>query len=231
MAILALPFPRNFLYETFLLLHHCLSVLLLYSLWQYFATEDLNRTYLQVAIGLYGTLAAVRTVRLVWRTASRRSGMSRARIERCDDAVVMTVDLARPLDCRNLAGRYVYISTLGVSIFSIFQQHPFSIAWWSRSGKEAKSISLLIKPQRGYTGWLTYGPLEKSHPVVIDGPYGRHIDTTQYRSVILFATGIGIAGQLSIVKETVERFSSRRTSTTRVVLVWAIDQEGRFLGA
>jgi NAD(P)H-flavin reductase len=52
----------------------------------------------------------------------------------------------------------------------------------------------------------------------IEGPYGSHTALDQYGTVLLFATGIGIAGQLSYMKEQLQLYREWQTKTRRHVL-------------
>jgi predicted ferric reductase len=81
------------------------------------------------------------------------------------------------------------------------QSHPFSIAWWSEDEKDkVESVLLLVKTQHGINRRLaTINPGEL-FIVVLEGPYGQPMDTSKYGTLVLFATGIGIVTQLSVLK-------------------------------
>jgi predicted ferric reductase len=63
--------------------------------------------------------------------------------------------------------------------------------------------------------------------VAIDGPYGKSIDTSQYGTLILLATGIGIAAQLPLIKQALAEYKAGRTSVRRICVVWQMEQECR----
>jgi hypothetical protein len=44
---------------------------------------------------------------------------------------------------------------------------------------------------------------------------------------LLFATGIGIAGQLPYVKQLLENFHNYDVKARRIALFWQVDSEGR----
>ena len=58
---------------------------------------------------------------------------------------------------------------------------------------------------------------------VVDGPYGREIPLRTYGTVLLFASGIGIAGLLLYANQTLEEYNAQRTSCRRIFLFWEID--------
>lgn len=233
MALIALPLPRNLFYETFLLLHHLLAVPLLYGLWQCFEHQRINRLYLLIAISCYGSLAVVRCIRLARRTFARGRGWARARIDRRGDILIATIALARPFRTdAGLAGRFIYLTAPGVSALSFLQRHPFSIAWWAQQADgDIYSVSLLLKVRNGFTQELAQycssTSTSQALTCAIDGLYGQHLDTSPYRAVVMFASGIGVAGQLALVKESIIQYYARRSCLQRIVLVWKVDREGK----
>lgn len=223
MVFLGLPF----FYETLLLLHHCLYVVLLYSLWQFLGPK--NRIYLTVAIIVYGVLTGIRTMRLVWRTYSWSRGWSRARIHQCNDALIVTIFLPRPIVIKEgLAGRYLYITIPELSNLSLFQRHPFSICWWSEASDGlAGSVSLLVLPRHGFTRRLVqYAGADSSLKLLVDGPYGRHVDTSAFRTIIAIATGTGIAAILPIIKQAMQEHYRQDGRVKRMLLIWQPGQKG-----
>ena len=233
MALIALPLPRNLFYETFLLLHHLLAVPLLYGLWQCFEHQRTNRMYLLIAITCYGCLAVLRCVRLARRTFARSRGWTRARVDRRDDVLIVTIALARPFHAdTGLAGRFIHLTAPGVSALAFLQRHPFSIAWWAQQADgNIYSMSLLLKIRSGFTQELAQycssNPASHTLTCAIDGLYGQHLDTSPYRALVMFASGIGVAGQLALVKESIIQYYARRSCLRRIVLVWKVDREGK----
>lgn len=242
MACFRLPWPKHYVYESLLFTHHCLSVVLLYSLWHYFLNEPRNKLFLMIAIGVYGALALIRFCRLVWRSYFWRRGCSRALVRRCGgegEGLVVTITLTRSLLCKEaLAGRYIYISAvLPGAVFSPFQRHPYMVAWWHdgegdtagdvASGQDT-TLSLLIQSQRGFSRKLAqHADTGRSLLVAIDGPYGFHVATHPYRSIVLFATDIGIAAQMSIMRQAIEQYHERNGAVTRILLAWEVQRRGK----
>lgn len=60
---------------------------------------------------------------------------------------------------------------------------------------------------------------------LIEGPYGRELDLSQYGTVFLIATGIGIAAQLPYLKQLVDDLRTWDSKTRRVALFWEIEAE------
>jgi predicted ferric reductase len=195
-------------------------VLLLYSLWRYFTHLKTNQVYLIIAISGYGTLALARLVRLLWRSYLYGKGVCTAQVSNCEGALMVTIEL-----------KYVFITASGLSALSRLQRHPFSIAWWSENlPGHTNELSLLIQPRRGFTRQLLQHSLSHEDlKVWVDGPYGRHLTTDRFRTVILFASGMGIASHLSLIKEIIAQYYARCTSVTRLVLVWQVQHEGIYI--
>jgi len=109
------------------------------------------------------------------------------------------------------------------------QSHPFFVAWWYRDAK-GDVIVLIVEKRKGFTRDLF---LHASNDIdqrsgmraIVEGPYGKQLDLESYDTVLLFATGMGIAGQLSYVTQLLERYHSRRVTGQRIALFWELDSE------
>ncbi|KAI9766705.1 MAG: hypothetical protein M1840_006349 [Geoglossum simile] len=97
------------------------------------------------------------------------------------------------------------------------------ISGWNHDG-DGLTVDLLITPRRGFTGKLTH---RRNYPVsaIIDGPYGGH-DFSQYGTVMMFATGIGVANHLSYIKELVQGYNRCEVKTRHIILVWRPEKDG-----
>jgi NAD(P)H-flavin reductase len=62
---------------------------------------------------------------------------------------------------------------------------------------------------------------------IVKGPYGKEIHLDEYGTVLLFVTGISIAGQLPYVKQLLKNFHNYDVKARRIVLFWQVDSEGR----
>jgi NAD(P)H-flavin reductase len=60
---------------------------------------------------------------------------------------------------------------------------------------------------------------------IVEGPYSKEIHLDKYGTVLLFATGIGIAGQLPYMRELLENFYNYNAKARRIALFWQVDSE------
>jgi NAD(P)H-flavin reductase len=63
----------------------------------------------------------------------------------------------------------------------------------------------------------------------VEGPYGKELNLESYGTVLLFATGIGIAGQLPYVAQLLEGYHNCEVKTRRIALFWELDSERKRL--
>jgi NAD(P)H-flavin reductase len=62
---------------------------------------------------------------------------------------------------------------------------------------------------------------------IVEGLYGKELDLESYDTVLLFATGIGIAGQLPYVTQLLEQYQSGGVTNQRIALFWELDSESK----
>lgn len=86
-------------------------------------------------------------------------------------------------------------------------------------------LSLLIKPQAGFTHKLRRHIGATNLMTLIDGPYGRSESYSKYGNVVMFATGIGIAAQLPHIKELLRQCKNCQACTKTIHVVWQLDKE------
>lgn len=127
------------------------------------------------------------------------------------------------------AGQYVYLCVPGVSRTSFLQLHPFYVAWWYREGEFDYTV-FIIEKYTGFTKFLVECSSRdrRAHEhltALIEGPYGKELELDLYGTVLLFATGIGIAGQLSYVSQLLQDYRSCETKTKRIALFWQVRPE------
>jgi NAD(P)H-flavin reductase len=118
----------------------------------------------------------------------------------------------------------------GVSFTSFAQLHPFCVAWWyNKDGSDY--IVVIVEKRHGFTKHLcSYRSIELSSSVemaaLIEGPYGRELDLKSYGTVLLFATGIGVAAQLSYISKLLDRSQKDQSRTKKIELYWQVEREG-----
>lgn len=229
LALLALPFPRKYLYEGFLKSHYVLSCLAAYSLWRHTGgSKGLNRdrVFLLVSAGLLVCLNLLRFVSILYRNISRNRPWTTAKVKQFSGAAEVAITIPRGWKVE--PGQWVLLLTPAIGFLSFSQRHPYSIAWWSEDESgDAETVSLLVKAQHGLSRDLAATSPEESFIVALEGPYGQSVDTSRYGTLVLFATGIGIAAQLSVVKRAYGDYQLRTNILRRISIIWQMDSEGK----
>ena len=62
----------------------------------------------------------------------------------------------------------------------------------------------------------------------IEGPYGQDVELAVYETVLLFATGTGIAGVLPFIRQLLAGYHNRDAKVRKLVLFWEIKSDRRF---
>jgi predicted ferric reductase len=168
--------------------------------------------------------------------------LSTAEVIKHEGAVELVITPARPW--KVLPGQYVFISAPAVRIRSFadpftmvrsfIESHPFTVIWWEEGmdGK-AEQLSILVKAESGFTKALA----ETTHHqlrLCIDGPYGVSKNFDKYssihNSILVIATGIGIAAHIPYVKHLINsfpniEFNKNQEPRRRIYIVWEVDEE------
>ena len=115
---------------------------------------------------------------------------SRASVEYIADAIIIEVKPARPWEYK--AGQFIYLRLLELSYIAFMQAYLFFISWW-----DSKILVLLIELRRGFIESLRrYIKEERTKKTdliaIIKGPYSKELNFTEYKTVLLFATGVRI---------------------------------------
>ncbi|GAB1319498.1 hypothetical protein MFIFM68171_09708 [Madurella fahalii] len=245
MIIFLLILPSGILrprmYEIFLNVHFVLSLAVLIFLYLHTPTDLLipPAVYFFVAICLLIAAGCVRSGQVIYRNIRYRKPLSRASVRTItfkrstggdiplSDAVHLHVRLSR--GWKHRAGQYVYLCMPGVSRTSFAQLHPFYVAWWYRDGDDDYAV-FIIQRRRGFTdrvfAWRR-NDYDKATDLatVLEGPYGKELSLDSYGTVLLFATGIGIAGQLPYVAQLLSGHHNYEVKTRRIALFWQVDSE------
>lgn len=222
MAVFGLPITQGLARPLFHLTHKAMAAALLASLWWTSTSKGPNRALVYVAIGLFVLTAILPLLRTILRSYSVSKGWTKARARKESGVLVLTIALRRPLKIR--AGQYLYVRIPSASP-SILRSHCLAIAWWEGSNRSTSSLSLLVE-SRGSLGQQLeqYVSASNGFSLLVDGPYGGHLDNSRFETLVLFATDMGIAAQLSQLKE---RFiQGDQNKTRRIVLVWEVGIEG-----
>lgn len=142
---------------------------------------------------------------------------------RVDPERVLQIDITIPRPWRVRAGQYLFLSIPKLGLFNGVRGHPFVIAWWDRDIR-GLTISLLVKSRTGFTRELDRN-VNKTLRAFVDGPFGIRHDFGNYGTVIMVATGIGIAGHMPYLKELISGYNSCEVRTRRILLIWQIQEE------
>ena len=236
---------RHAAYETFKYLHIVAACVTILGVYMHLKVHALYQVvYLELVIAIWVLERATRLGLLFYRNFSRK-GLTTITVDslgEAGDACRVTIDLPRPLDPKPGSHVYVYLPSI-----SLFQSHPFSIAWSEKhrlgSDLEEKlpsshfdldnpprfstSISLVIHKRTGMTATLN----EKAHAArdgrlilkgAVEGPYGGLESLHSYGSVLMFAGGIGITHQISHIRDLVSGFNAGTIATRKIILVWIV---------
>ena len=98
------------------------------------------------------------------------------------------------------------------------------VSWWEND-EDNHYVALLVQVRSGFTKDLLFHAAANQPKLLalIEGSYGREIPLREYGTALLFATGIGIAGQLPYVKYILEEHRQGRAKTQKVVLLWELE--------
>ncbi len=187
-----------------------------------------SRIYIVIAGGIFAFSTIIRYSRLLLRNVVWKQPYANTKVIQASDAIRIQVTVPRPWRVR--AGEYVYIWMPGASFWSPFQSHPFMISWWDNNvDGRSTTIYLLVKPAAGFSQKLVRhagnGPMKSW----VEGPYGQIKDIGDYGSIVMFASGIGIAAQVPYIKEIVRGYRESRVRTKSVLLVWQLNKESKFV--
>ncbi|RXG41791.1 hypothetical protein VDGE_30543 [Verticillium dahliae] len=232
---------RRRAYETFVAIHFALAVcagVFVYLHNPSSSVSESPKRYVVAAAGCLGLTWVIRLTLMVYRNARLGSPSSRVAVRTItfeleetsiplEDAVHIHIRLSRPWNVR--AGQYVYLTIPGASRTAFFQSHPFYIAWWYRVNDDDYIVLIALR-HRGFTEHVFSIKDNKLNNnfrsrALIDGPYGKEMNLDSYDNVLLFATGIGIAGQLSHVAQLLRSYYDCGVKTKRVTLFWQVDAE------
>jgi NAD(P)H-flavin reductase len=88
---------------------------------------------------------------------------------------------------------------------------------------ESDCIELRIQPRDGFTQRLLERSrtlaLNKTKTAFIKGPYGLPYEFSEFGTVVMFASSIGIAGYLSYIKEILRHHQQLDTKTRDILLI------------
>jgi predicted ferric reductase len=194
------------------------------ALWRHIAPgKTAARRYLGIGACVWIFFTVLQWIFRIFRNFAWHRPRTRAELSQVNGALLVSVTVPRPW--RVKAGQYVYLSVPRAGFWSIFQRHPFMISSWNE-GTDGLTVELLVKPRRGFTHKLIRCTEYFAVSAFIDGPFGVGHDFSEYGTVLMFATGIGVAGHLPYINELVQGYIHCEVKTRHIALVWLIDKDG-----
>lgn len=196
-----------------------MAVLSAYSIWRHLAKTPLSvKIYIYVFSGLFASTFTLQCFSIAYRNRTLGRHGTRAEITRSGTAISIVLTLSHPL--RVQAGQYIYLWLPGVSPLSFLQTHPFTVVSWSP--EEQKELVLLVEPRNGLTKSLSTATASP-HRALFSGPHGKSMPVGNYETVLMLASGSGIAAQLPYLKQLMH---GHEASPRRVHLVWQVERIG-----
>ncbi|KAL4889156.1 hypothetical protein BDV59DRAFT_210473 [Aspergillus ambiguus] len=236
LAIISIPWLRLLSYEIFLRTHQALAGLVVYGTWRHLPAGNRHtKLYLLVAFGIFGLTLLLQLVTFLYRNGlfagrgSPRALVSFTVRETKNENPVATAAHIRVLLPRAIkveAGQYINLWVPSVSLWSWAQTHPFTVITWSKGVQD--TMELLVQPRRGFSadllrsangatdGWVSFLAL-------FTGPHGMSIDASHYESVLVVASGFGIAAAIPYLKKLIHECKTCTSQVRRLHLVWQVE--------
>lgn len=228
MSSFAIPTGRY--YEVFAVIHRFSPAVIISTVWIHAGARRLNTTptiCLLIAACILTLTWCFWLVRVIYRNFRIGSKLPRATMQR--DGKIMIVSVTVPRSWNFKAGQHVKLCIPGLSWCSFLQWHPFALSSYELINGNMV-IRLMIRERKGFTALLANrANPDREMVALIDGPYGKQIQLRSYSTVLLFASGIGIAGLLLYAQQTLEEYYAQRTSCRRILLFWEVDDSTAYL--
>jgi predicted ferric reductase len=238
---------RQRAYEIFHKLHLILATILIVAIYLHSKSKELwtpPTVYLLAAIFLQILMGVLRSGEVLYRNVKYGKLLSRAIVRPITfkrssdtdipvtDAVHVHVQLSR--SWRPRGGQYAYLCIPGVSYSSFVQWHAFYVSWWYRDAEGNDVVVFIVQKQRGFSRNLflhANSDLSQNYGMraLVKGPYGKELDLKSYGTFLLFATGIGISGQLPYVTQLLEGYHNCEVKARRIALFWELESECKLL--
>ncbi|RAL07957.1 ferric reductase family protein [Aspergillus homomorphus CBS 101889] len=226
---------RRWAYEILLRGHQLLAVFFVYSTWRHLTTSTFYRIYLLIASAIFGLLFLLQLITVSYRNGLfARRGPPRALVSFSTkfgekDQLVVTaihIRLSLPRPIRVEPGQYINLWMPSVSLWSWTQSHPFTVTSWSIDAQN--NLELLVQPCGGLTTNLSrYAPKAMggslSFLALFTGPHGLSEDVHGYETVLVLASGFGIATAIPNLKKMIQGYKTSTSQVRRLHLVWQVE--------
>lgn len=230
--LISVSFIRQCIYEWFLNAHTLLAAVAVVAAWRHISPATTASLFVRIgmcvwvgATGIHWLAFAFRNLvlgrSLATAVATRLSSTDASDHSLLDPLTVLRVDVTVPRPWHVRPGQSIFLSIPSLGLFKGVRGHPFMISWWKRD-ENGLRLSLLVQSRGGFTAALG----RRSHTVLralIDGPYGAPHEFGEYGTVVMIASGIGIAGHLPYIKDLIRGYNGCEVRTRRILLVWQVE--------
>lgn len=196
--------------------------------------------YLLAILCLEGFCRLLQLAQVIYRNIRLGQTLSRAKVKTLtfkrpigrdltvSDAVHIHVRVSR--DWQPKPGQYVYLRLLNMTYTTWIQSHPFYVSWWYKDANGHRYVVLIVERRRGFTKHLFLcandNPRKETElRALVEGPYGMTPRLHSYGTVLLFATGIGVSGQLPHLKQLMDDYHNGIAKSRKVALFWEMKSE------
>ena len=228
MFLLSSKLFRRFTYEIFLRGHQTLAFVAVSALLIHTPKESLlPRLYIYVIFGTFGIMTFLEIATFIYRNFALGQASPRIRLIERDGSIQVSLSVPRPWNVR--AGQYL---NLWIPSIRLWQSHPYTIVSWN-----VGTVNFLIEPEGGFSNALLSGALVRGQAgnsqnvrrAFFTGPHGSPSSMDRYGSILMFASGYGIAAHLPHIKELIQGYNQCRIRTRRIHLVWQLKERGEHI--
>jgi len=230
LMLLSVPVFRRPSYEFFLRTHQVLTFACAYALWRHLSSKSLIvRICLYISMGMFGLTSLLQVCSILYRNVSFQRGFPRAGVTKMSSGIKLTIMVPSRLQIK--PGQYINLWIPSISFWSFLQSHPLVVA--SCADGEQTTLELLIGPQRGLTSKYLRNSINISGSAsgglrlaLFSGPHGLSAPLADFETVLLVASGLGIATQLPYLRHLIRGYNDFQVRTRRIHLVWQLDSLG-----
>ncbi|CAI6337037.1 unnamed protein product [Periconia digitata] len=235
--VFSLLFIRRRVYEIFLGTHSLASMALLVLLWLHTDKRNiLILCCLSIGSGLNFMQKIIWLSCLIYQNMGAGPPCEASVLQLDNQILQVIIKLKRPITVES--GQYIYLSIPGLRSLgmSIFEWHPYMVAWSNvddaADNSRSMTIVLFIQPRRGLTKELgnmhqEHGSKSRWMKAIVDGPYGSSdlCSLGDYDKVLFMADGIGIAAHLLSIRSLLLAHNDRTARVRRISLVWLVESK------
>ncbi|OJJ03116.1 hypothetical protein ASPVEDRAFT_62960 [Aspergillus versicolor CBS 583.65] len=215
-----------------------LGALALHSIpwtWQHLLLQSASsKIYLFITVGTFVLTFLLELITLLYNNglfagnSTLRAIMSFSAMESKEGLVVNAVYIRvlLPRRVKVQAGQYINLWMPAVSLYSWMQTHPFMVMSWSKDKQD--TVELLVKPCSSFTAGLLYHAPAAAGSLVsflalFTSPHGVSEKVSNYKSILLLASGSGIAIAIPYLKKMIYGYNTCTSQVRWLHLVWQVE--------